>query len=611
MAPKGFALVCDGLTVHDRHGAVRLDNFTLEIRPGEIVGLAGVEGNGQSELGMVLAGLLRPTEGHFYIGGSDLTHAGAAAVTAAGGGIVPEDRHAVACVTAMSVAENMFLNKLDRFTRFGLLQRGALNAAAQKQMREFDVRAAGPEVAFSGLSGGNQQKAVLARELTLDPLVALVAAQPTRGLDVSAVEAVYRQIRAAARRGVGVLLISSELDELLAVADRVAVLYRGRLVGERPAEMTERGAIGALMSGQDRMTALALSLPDRRRLLGMAVPFVAVVGSMIVGLLLIAASGKDVPDAIEAFMDGAFGNAFAIGASINRAVALSLVGLGFILAFRANLTNVGGEGQIAVGGIAATALGLWPPIANLPLGLAVIVPLLGGTLAGAFWGGIAGVMKVRFGTNEVISTLLLGFVALLLVYWCVQSTALLRQPQTSSATLPESLSIADSVKLPSLTGNSESPLHIGLVICLLLAVVTAIVLQRSTFGLRLRAIGLNELAARRAGMPGGILLVVALAMAGAFGGLAGAIMLQGEQYYLKTGFSSGYGFDGLVVGLLSRGSTVGVLAGALFFGFLRSGGISMEIMAGVPAALTLVIQGLIVIAVAGSVILVEKLQGGR
>lgn len=247
---RRFALVCDGLTVHDRHGALRLDNFTLEIRPGEIVGLAGVEGNGQSELGMVLAGLQRPTEGRFYIGDSELTHAGAAAVTAAGGGIVPEDRHAVACVTALSVAENMYLNKLGQFTRFGLLQRGALNVAAAAQMKTFDVRAASPEVAFSGLSGGNQQKAVLARELTLDPLVALVAAQPTRGLDVSAVEAVYRQIRMAARRGVGVLLISSELDELIAVADRIAVLYRGRLVGERPAHTGERPAIGALMSGQ-------------------------------------------------------------------------------------------------------------------------------------------------------------------------------------------------------------------------------------------------------------------------------------------------------------------------------------------------------------------------
>ncbi|HYX03863.1 MAG TPA: ABC transporter permease [Reyranella sp.] len=361
------------------------------------------------------------------------------------------------------------------------------------------------------------------------------------------------------------------------------------------------------------MTALALALhfPDRRRLFGMAIPFIAVAGSMAIGLLLIAGSGKDVADAIEAFLDGAFGSSFALGASINRAVTLSLVGLGFILAFRANLTNVGGEGQIAVGGIAATTLGLWPAAADLPFGLAVLLPLLGGTLAGALWGGIAGFMKVKFGTNEVISTLLMGFVALLLVYWCVQSTALLRQPQTSSATLPESLPIPTSVKLPGLTGDPESPLHIGLAICLVLAVATAVVLQRSTFGLKLRAIGLNELAARRAGMPGGILLVTALALAGAFGGLAGAIMLQGEQYYLKTGFSSGYGFDGLVVGLLSRGSTVGVLAGALFFGFLRSGGISMEIMAGVPAALTLVIQGLIVIAVAGSVILIDKLEGGR
>ena len=154
-------------------------------------------------------------------------------MTAAGGGIVPEDRHAVACVTAMSVAENMFLNKLDRFTRFGLLQRGALNEAAQTQMKA--VRRARRR------SRGRRSRALRRQpaeggagaRADADPLVCLVAAQPTRGLDVGAVEAVYRQIRAAARRGVGVLLISSELDELLAVADRIAVLYRGRLVGER------------------------------------------------------------------------------------------------------------------------------------------------------------------------------------------------------------------------------------------------------------------------------------------------------------------------------------------------------------------------------------------
>lgn len=359
------------------------------------------------------------------------------------------------------------------------------------------------------------------------------------------------------------------------------------------------------------MTAAALRAFDRRLLLRIAVPVAATAAALAIGLALIALAGKSVPDAVEAFFEGAFGSTFAFGASINRAVALALVGLGFIIAFRANLTNVGGEGQIAVGGIAATAVALYGGVSGLPLGLAMLLPLLAGTASGAVWGGVAGVLKVRFGTNEVISTLLLGFIALLMVYGSVQSTDLLRQPKTDSATLPESLPIPDASRLPALTDDPSSPLHYGLLICLVAAIVAAIVLKRSTFGIRLRAVGLNELAARRAGMPCDALLVAALAIAGALGGLAGAIMIQGEQYSLKTGFSSGYGFDGLVVGLLSRGSATGVLAGALFFGFLRSGGISMEIAAGVPAALTLLIQGLIVITVAGSVILTEKLEEAR
>jgi ABC-type uncharacterized transport system permease subunit len=359
------------------------------------------------------------------------------------------------------------------------------------------------------------------------------------------------------------------------------------------------------------VTADAFKLLDRRLVFRIAVPVAATAAALAVGLMLIALGGKSVPDAVAAFFDGAFGSSFAFGASINRAVALALVGLGFIIAFRANLTNVGGEGQIAVGGIAATTVALYGGVSALPFGLAVLLPLLAGTASGAVWGSIAGILKVRFGTNEVISTLLLSFIALLLVYGSVQSTDLLRQPKTDSATLPESLPIPDLSKLPTLTDDPSSPLHYGLLICLAAAFAAAIVLKRSTFGVRLRAVGLNELAARRAGMSCDALLIAALSLAGALGGLAGAIMIQGEQYSLKAGFSSGYGFDGLVVGLLSRGSAGGVLVGALFFGFLRSGGISMEIMAGVPAALTLVIQGLIVVTVAGSVIVTEKFEEVR
>jgi simple sugar transport system ATP-binding protein len=247
---KVEALQIDGLTVKDYQGVTRLDNFTLTVDRGEIVGVAGVEGNGQSELTAVLAGMMTPTGGHIYLGETDLTGRSPKEITAAGVGIVPEDRHAVGCVLGMSLAENIYLNRLGEFTRFGFLRRAALEREAAALMQRFDVRARGPAALFSSLSGGNQQKAVLAREITLPNLSCLIAAQPTRGLDVGAVAAVYSHIRAACSRGVAILLVSSELDELLTVADRVVVLYRGRIMGSCAADPARREAIGAMMAGQ-------------------------------------------------------------------------------------------------------------------------------------------------------------------------------------------------------------------------------------------------------------------------------------------------------------------------------------------------------------------------
>lgn len=244
------ALQIDGLTVKDHQGVTRLDNFTLTVDCGEIVGIAGVEGNGQSELTAVLSGMMPATKGRIHLGAIELTGRSPKAVTAAGVGIVPEDRHAVGCVLGMSLAENIFLNRLDEFSRFGFLDRTALDREAETLMQQFDVRARGPASLFSSLSGGNQQKAVLAREITLPNLSCLVAAQPTRGLDVGAVAAVYGHIREASSRGIAVLLVSSELDELLSVADRIVVLYRGRIMGSCPADPARKQAIGAMMAGQ-------------------------------------------------------------------------------------------------------------------------------------------------------------------------------------------------------------------------------------------------------------------------------------------------------------------------------------------------------------------------
>ncbi len=336
------------------------------------------------------------------------------------------------------------------------------------------------------------------------------------------------------------------------------------------------------------------------------VSITSVAAALLVGAALIAALGVPVGEAVDAFADGAWGSAYAIGASINRSLVFALVGTGFVLAQRAALTNVGGEGQIAIGGIAATAVALSAGVATLPAPLPWLLPLAVAALCGGAWGAIAGALRVRMGTNEVISTLLLSFIAVWMLYGSVQSTALLRQPMTGSATLPESLSVPDATQLPLLGADASLPLHAGLPLALLLIAGVALVLSRTALGVRLAAVGLNAEAARRAGIPIAASVVGAMFTAGALGGLAGGFMLLGDQTVLKAGFSSGYGFDGLVVGLLARGSIVGVLAAALLFGFLRSGGINMEMVAGVPTALVAVIQGLVILVLAGAAIVIDR-----
>jgi simple sugar transport system permease protein len=349
------------------------------------------------------------------------------------------------------------------------------------------------------------------------------------------------------------------------------------------------------------MTTLTLKPPR-----AVAISITAVLAALLVGLLLVSLIGVPVSEAVAAFAEGAWGSPYAIAASLNRSLVFALIGMGFVLADRANLTNVGGEGQIAIGGITATAVSLYGHVDGLPYGLAFVLPALAATLMGGLWGALAGALKAKAGTNEVISTLLLSFIAVWLLYGSVQSEALLRQPMTHSNTLPESLEIPAATQLPLLTGDAGVPLHAGLLLGIALAAAVAVVLHRTVLGVRLRAVGLNPQAARRAGIAISGSIIGLLFTAGCFGGLAGAFMLQGEQYSLKAGFSSGYGFDGLVVGLLARGSVLGVVAAALLFGFMRSGGINMEMAAGVPTALVVVIQGLIIVTLAGAALSMQK-----
>jgi len=226
-----------------------LDGLSLDVRAGEIVGVAGVEGNGQAALGDVLSSLIKLHSGSVEVDGVAVSTGKAGAMTVAGIGVIPEDRHASGCVLGMSVAENLVLDAPGALARHGMLDRRVVRERADRLIAEFDILTSSPDAPMWSLSGGNQQRVVLARELSRQPKV-LVAAQPTRGLDVGAIEYMGQRLRDAADAGVGVLLVSSELEEILSLSDRIVVLYRGRIIGEMSRNNVDLERLGLLMGGQ-------------------------------------------------------------------------------------------------------------------------------------------------------------------------------------------------------------------------------------------------------------------------------------------------------------------------------------------------------------------------
>jgi general nucleoside transport system ATP-binding protein len=245
------------LSVVDDRGLEAVRGVSLDVRAGEIVGIAGVDGNGQTELIDAITGLRRPASGTITVGGRDMTKANARKVLDEGMGHIPEDRQARGLVLEFTLTENLALEdyRSPPDSRWGWLFPRRLLARARRLLREFDVRGGGPSARASALSGGNQQKVVIAREVGRDPRV-LVAAQPTRGLDVGAIEYVHKRLITVRDEHKAVLLVSLELEEILSLSDRILVLYEGRVVGEYGPDASEE-ELGVAMTGGRRKDAAA------------------------------------------------------------------------------------------------------------------------------------------------------------------------------------------------------------------------------------------------------------------------------------------------------------------------------------------------------------------
>jgi simple sugar transport system permease protein len=311
----------------------------------------------------------------------------------------------------------------------------------------------------------------------------------------------------------------------------------------------------------------------------------AVVLALLVGAILVAVAGGAPLSAYRALLNGAIGSPFAVGQLLTQAIPLVIVGLGVALAFRGRVYNIGAEGQLYMGALAAGVLVIVLPVASPAL--LWLAAAVAGAAGGAFWGWIVGGLRARWGVNEVITSLLLNYVAILLF------TYMVRQPfKDPGATALEGERIPDAAQLPLVAGLQT---HVGLFAAAALVPLVGYLMARTAFGFRVNVLGRNAEAAEAVGIARGRMIVWLMLISGGLAGIAGAIQILGVSQRLDASLSQGYGFTAIVVALLGRLRATGVLLAALFIAGLSAGGQAMSVVEGLPYSIVLAIQGAFVV----------------
>jgi simple sugar transport system permease protein len=333
------------------------------------------------------------------------------------------------------------------------------------------------------------------------------------------------------------------------------------------------------------MSLRSLTKP-RGALLAVLVPLVAVALSLVTTGILLRIVGSDPIQAYRSMFDAAFGSPFAIGNTLEKTVPRLLPALGIALALRAGLWNIGAEGQLYIGAIAATAITIWFP----GLGLAgIVLALLAAMLAGGVWGAIPGVLRAKRGVNEVITSLLLVYVATQLASYLISNPW-----SVPNATFPATTPVPQGERLPIIWQGTL--LNAGVIVALVAIGVAWLLVSRTTLGLRLRALGGNSKSAALAGIGVGRTIVVAMMLSGAYAGLAGGMEVIGIRGRLIEGFSPGYGFEAIAIALLGSLNPLGILLGALLFGALDAGSAGLQTAAtNTPSSIVQVAESLTVI----------------
>lgn len=324
----------------------------------------------------------------------------------------------------------------------------------------------------------------------------------------------------------------------------------------------------------------------RRRVSTVGAPMGAVVLALLLGAGLMLIAGGNPFSGYRALINGAFGNSLAVGEVLAQATPLVIIGLGLALAFRAGVWNIGAEGQLFVGALTGGAVAIELPVKSGAVLIAAA--LIAGIIGGALWGLVVGVLRARWGVNEVITSLLLNYVGILLFQWAARRP--LRDPAATNGISGKA--VPQGSLLPNLPGLD---VHIGVLFALVLVPIVAYFMTRTPFGFRVRMLGLNAEAAKTVGVPAGRMAIRLMLISGGLAGLAGIVQVLGVSDRLDPNLSTGTGFTAIVVALIGRRNAFGVLLAGLLIATLQAGGEAMSVTESLPYSIVLAIEGLFVV----------------
>jgi ABC-type uncharacterized transport system ATPase subunit/ABC-type uncharacterized transport system permease subunit len=646
----------DLLVVGDR-GQTAVNGVSLQLKAGEICGVAGVEGNGQTELVEALAATRQASGGRVSIGGVDVTSAGVAERRAIGLSHIPEDRLAVGISPRLSIQDNVTAGFFDSalFSR-GLVRRALATGFAATVVEKFDVRASGPGAVIGQLSGGNMQKVIVARELEARPKV-LLAAQPTRGLDIGATEFVHSRLRAARHNGAAVLLVSADLSELLSLADRIVVMYRGEIVGEFPPEEGKVSDIGMAMAGVgaggQRGTdgartapAVAADLPAKARSRPVETGPDRQLGAWKAQRWRIPLEATEPGEATRS-QSRSWGQRRK--AMVDRARAgvrrsapnVAQPAVAVVLALLVGMVIITSIGQNPFSAYKYFLLSSFNGVNNFGNMVVQLTPLLFvaasviisfragifnvGAEGQLYVGGFAGVLvAVTFksvpGPLLIFLAMLAGALAgaiwavlpaVLLAAWDVNivvstlmfnyiaqylTTLLVTGPFLDrQAGAAETNLVAPQAHLPTILGSSGAT--IGVLIGLGTLLVVSLVLRTTRWGLQVRLLGDSPRFARYIGVEVKRRTIEVMAVSGAIAGMAGVVSCLGVNFRFLQGFDGGigYGWLGLTVAMLGWLSPLGAVVAGVVYACLEAGAGIMQVNTQVPLSLIDILEGIVVI----------------